>query len=81
VYKIMDKNNYGVIKDIEKLYNRQYEVIGDRDLISQLAKLRPELIQYDAATNIATTNCPENLQIVINNTNRFKNYQFIFVIS
>jgi len=74
----MNKNN-GVIKDVKKLDNRQYEVVGDQYLISQLVKLRPDLIQYDEKTNIATTNCPENLQIVINNTNRFKDYQFIFI--
>jgi hypothetical protein len=79
MYKTMHKNNYGVIADVEKLNNRQYEVIGDQYLISQLAQLRPELIQYDKKTNIATTNCPENLQIVINSTSRFKDYQFIFV--
>lgn len=79
MYKIMDKNNYGVIKDVKKLENREYEVIGDLYLISQLAKIRPDLIRYDKKTNIATTNCPEKLQIVINNTNGFKDYQFIFI--
>lgn len=79
MYKIMNKNNYGVIKDVKKLDNRQYEVIGDQYLISQLAKLRPDLINYNSDTNIATTDCPESLQIVINNTNRFKDYQFISI--
>lgn len=78
MYKTMNKNN-GVIKDVKRLDNRQYEVVGDKYLISQLAKLRPDLINYNSDTNIATTNCPENLQTVINNTNRFKDYQFIYV--
>lgn len=78
MYKTMNKNN-GVIKDVKRLDNRQYEVVGDKYLISQLAKLRPDLINYNSDTNIATTNCPENLQTVINNTNRFKKYQFIFI--
>ena len=79
MYKIMSKNNYGAINEVKRLEIRKYEVVGDKYLISQLAKLRPDLIQYDKKTNIATTNCPENLQIVINNTNRFKDYQFIFI--
>lgn len=79
MYKTMNKNNYGVIKDVKSLDNKQYEVVGDQYLISQLAKLRSDLVQYDKKTNIATTNCPENLQMVINNTKRFKNYQFIYV--
>jgi len=79
MYKVMDKDNFGVINEVKKLENRQYEVIGDKYLISQLAKLRPDLIKYNKETNIATTNSPENLQKVVNNTNRFKNYKFIFV--
>lgn len=79
MYRTMDKNNYGVIKHVKELENREYEVVGDRYLISQLAKIRPDLIRYDKKTNIATTNCPENLQKVINNTNKFKDYQFIFI--
>ena len=79
MYKTMDKNNYGVIKDVKKLDNRKYEVVGDKYLISKLAELKPCLINYNSDTNIATTDCPESLQIVINNTNRFKDYQFIFI--
>lgn len=79
MYKTMSKNNYGAINEVKKLESRKYEVVGDKYLISQLAKLRPDLINYNSDTNIATTDCPESLQIVINNTNRFKDYQFIFI--
>ncbi len=79
MYKTMSKNNYGCIKEVEKLDNRQYEVVGDKYLISQLAKLRPDLINYNNNTNKATTNSPELLQTIINNVKGFKNYQFIFI--
>lgn len=79
MYKVMSKNNYGAIDEVKRLENRKYEVVGDKYLISQLAKLRPDLINYNSDTNIATTDYPESLQIVINNTNRFEDYQFIFI--
>lgn len=28
MYKTMNKNNYGVIKDVKSLDNKQYEVVG-----------------------------------------------------
>lgn len=75
----MDKNNYGVIKEVEKLENRQYEVIAEIRLINELIKVIPESISYNKNTNTATTNSPELLQTIINNVKGFKDYQFIFI--
>ncbi len=79
MYKVMDKNNYGVIKEVEKLENRQYEVIAEIRLINELIKVIPESISYNKNTNTATTNSPELLQTIINNVKGFKDYQFIFI--
>ena len=80
MYKIANKNNYGAIKEVEKLQNREYEIIGDIHYILQVQKRCPDLINYNNKTNIATTEKAEELQKFINNAySNMKQYQFIFI--
>lgn len=79
MYKTTTYNNFGVIKEVKKLEDRPYEIIGEIRLIRELEKQIPNLISYNKDTNIAITNEPELLQTVVNNIKGFKNYQFIFI--
>jgi len=80
MYLTTNYKNFGNIKKVEKLEkNRQYEIIGDIDLIVELKKHYSNLIEYNRNTNTATTNDPETLQTIINNIQGYKNYQFIFI--
>lgn len=79
MYKTTSYNNFGVIKEVEKLENREYEVIGDIRLINEIIKVAPNTISYNKETNRATTNSPELLQKIINSVKGFENYQFIFI--
>lgn len=80
MFKIMNKNNYGNIKEVEKLENRKYEVIGDIHYILQIQKRCPDLINYNRETNVAITEKAEELQKFINNAySNMKQYQFVFI--
>lgn len=75
----MSAKNYGFIEDAESLEsNKKYGVIGSRKLITELNRVRPDLISYDDNTKIANTTKAEELQKFLNAQDGFSKHDLIF---
>ncbi len=79
MFKIMNTKNYGFIEEVERLEpNKEYGVVGSRKLMAELNRVRPDLVNYNDDTRIASTKKAEELQKFLNTQDGFKNYELIF---
>lgn len=79
MYMVTSYDKFGVITEVEKLDNKQYEIIAHKQLAYIIAQNRPDLLCYDDKTCIATTSKAKELQEYLNSFKDFKEYQIIFI--